>query len=304
MAAFHHYQPTAFELDESTHQAPIASGSGHQPSSEPSGSATDSQPVTPLRRVRDPNIDPALYTPSKRMRMMTSALAGTTSGSFLITKAPVTSRSSIAAPVIEQPPEMDLPNRNLIDDNQPENIEHLSAAALRARVAELTSALTVSRQHLAAREGIIEAANAQLIIQNIFVGKQSEALHAKEQKKSKKRGKVKGTEDGQCRHMTATEYIEALEKEERERADEDAARATRAQARKDKKTAKAELEERWKQLKLEHRAAVERWEERCAALTAGGTRKKDLPKKPKCTKKPELPKDDANEDNSDSSDSD
>jgi hypothetical protein len=36
MAAFHHYQPTALELDEDTHMGPIASGSGH-----------GSPPVTP-----------------------------------------------------------------------------------------------------------------------------------------------------------------------------------------------------------------------------------------------------------------
>ena len=107
MAAFHHYQPTALELDEDTHMGPIASGSGH-----------GSPPATQtLRRVRDPNIDPALYTPSKRMRMMTSALAGTASGSFLVSNNPVTSQSSIMHPVLEHVPVLPSPDWGLIQSN-------------------------------------------------------------------------------------------------------------------------------------------------------------------------------------------
>jgi hypothetical protein len=74
MAAFHHNPPTAFDVDADTF---VAVGGS----------------VTPQRRARDPNIDPALYTPSKRMRFMTSALATTSSGSFLVSKDPVTTKS-------------------------------------------------------------------------------------------------------------------------------------------------------------------------------------------------------------------
>jgi hypothetical protein len=54
----------------------------------------------------------------------------------------------------------------------------------------------------------------------------------------------------------------------------------------------------WEGIKAAHLVAIQRWEERCAELTRIGTRKKDLPCKPKRAKKPELPKDD-NEDESD-----
>ncbi|KAJ7026750.1 hypothetical protein C8F04DRAFT_899115, partial [Mycena alexandri] len=120
----------------------------------------------------DPNIDPTLYTPSKRMRMMTSALGGTASGSFLISKVPVTSQSHIAPPVLEGPPILPMPNWNLLRGSRPEDIENLSAQALRERVKALTLSLAISQQHLLARDGMIEAANAQLVVQNIFVGKQ------------------------------------------------------------------------------------------------------------------------------------
>ncbi|KAJ7272279.1 hypothetical protein C8J57DRAFT_1064506 [Mycena rebaudengoi] len=306
MAAFHHYQPTAFELDEDTYtivgsSRSVAgpSGSGH---TRESGSA--SQPVTPARRARDPNIDPSLYTPSKRMRMMTSALGATASGSFLISNAPVTSLSHIAPPVLERPQILPTPNWDLLRESRPEDIEMLSAQALRERVNRLTSALVLSQQQLVMREGMIEAANAQLVVQNIFVGLQSEALHAKESKKSKKREKVKVFVDGKGRHLTDMEFIDSLEREKAEKAAEEVAKADRAQAREDRKAAKAELEERWKKIKADHLQAVVQWETRCATLIAGGgVRKKDLPKKPKRPKKPELPKDDDSDNDSSGSDS-
>ncbi|KAJ6536521.1 hypothetical protein DFH09DRAFT_931217 [Mycena vulgaris] len=305
MAVFHHYQPTAFELDNNTHTAPIASGSGHRASPEPSGSR---QAVTPLRRQRDPNIDPALYTPSKRMRFMTGALAGTESGSFLVSKTAVTSRSTIAPPVLEKLPPLPGLDWGLIDANRPNKIQHLSANDLRGRVEELTSSLMLGRQHLVARDGIIEAANAQLIIQNIFVSKQSEALHGKENKKRKGKGKVKVFDDGKGRHLTAPQFIEALEKETQEKADEEAAKDSRAKARENKKAARAALEKEWKKIKAAHQVAVERWEGQCATLKAAGVRGKSLPKKPKRAKKPELPKatseNDDDDDDSDDSDSD
>ncbi|KAJ7768338.1 hypothetical protein B0H16DRAFT_1308304 [Mycena metata] len=283
---------------------------GAGPSSSVAGpsrseSAGASRPVTPLRRARDPNIDPALYTPSKRMRMMTSALGGTASGSFLISKAPITSLSHIAPPVLERPQFLPTPDWGLLRQSHSEDIETLSAQALRERVSRLTSALALSQQQLVAREGMIEAANAQLVVQNIFVGLQSEALHAKETKKSKKREKVKVFVDGKGRHLTDMEFINSLAREKAEKAAEEVTKAGRAQAREDRKAAKAELEERWKKIKADHAQAVAQWEAQCATLTArpGGARRKDLPKKPKRAKKPELPKDDSSDDDTGGSES-
>ncbi|KAJ7314958.1 hypothetical protein DFH08DRAFT_715965, partial [Mycena albidolilacea] len=52
----------------------------------------------------DPNIGPTLYTPSKQMHTIMSRLAGTVSGSFLVSNAPVTSQSSIMRPVLKHVP--------------------------------------------------------------------------------------------------------------------------------------------------------------------------------------------------------
>ncbi|KAJ7935049.1 hypothetical protein B0H13DRAFT_1591243 [Mycena leptocephala] len=258
---------------------PIASGSGH-----------GSPPATPtLRRVRDPNIDPALYTPSKRMRMMTSALAGTASGSFLVSTNPVTSQSSIMGPVLEHVPVLPSPDWGLIQANRPERIEHLSAKELRGRVVQLTESLGRGQQQILVRDSILEASNAQLVIQNIFMRKQSTALHAKENRKSKKGPKA--YIDGKGRHFNSTEYIEALETAEQQKIEEEEAKADRARAKEKKKGARAALATEWERIKAAHLVSVQQWEEKCAELTGMGTRKKDLPRKPKRAKKPELPKD-------------
>ncbi|KAJ7435542.1 hypothetical protein B0H11DRAFT_1937476 [Mycena galericulata] len=80
MAVYHENPPTAFDVDPDNHVL--------------------ARPSV----IRDPNIDPALYRPAKRMRMMTSALETSTSGSFLVSKDPVTSQSGLPAPVLEGPP--------------------------------------------------------------------------------------------------------------------------------------------------------------------------------------------------------
>ncbi|PBK60943.1 hypothetical protein ARMSODRAFT_1026032 [Armillaria solidipes] len=144
IAAFHHYKPTTFDLDPDNHieiqdssrisnedwlSSPISrdglpapasfptfgspshglSVLSNSPSLDNAGSRT--QPSTPLQRVRDLNIDPSLYTPSKHMRMMTSALSLTSSGSFLIQPTvKVTSLHSIPSPVLEGPPTLRQPD--------------------------------------------------------------------------------------------------------------------------------------------------------------------------------------------------
>jgi hypothetical protein len=119
------------------------------------------------------------------MHMMTSALAGTALGSFLVSNAPVTSQSSIMHPVLEHVPVLPSPDWGLIQANQPDEIEHLPAKEPRGQVGQLTKSLGCGKLQIIAHESILEASNAQLVIQNIFVRKQSTALHAKENKKSK-----------------------------------------------------------------------------------------------------------------------
>ena len=57
----------------------------------------------------------------------------------------------------------------------------------------------------------------------------------------------------------------------------------------DQKAAKAALEEQWKDIVRKHNEALEEWMAECNKLQAEGLRAKDLPKKPKCPRKPKLP---------------
>jgi hypothetical protein len=168
MAAFHHHAPTRFDLEDDTHTVTAAG---------PSRNAD--QPTTPLRRARDPNIDPALYTPSKRTRLMTTTLAGTSSGSFLVSDAVINSQNSILPPMPEGPPSIPKPNFAHLDPTKPDPNDQTNSQLI-ARMEQLTADLALAKQHIAARDGIIEGTHAQLVVQNFFVLKQNEALHLKE----------------------------------------------------------------------------------------------------------------------------
>jgi hypothetical protein len=50
-----------------------------------------------------------------------------------------------------------------------------------------------------------------------------------------------------------------------------------------------QVEAEWAAMKEQHAAEVEPWTEECTKLLQAGTRKKDLPPKPKLGKKPQIP---------------
>ncbi len=102
MASFDTNPPTALATSPSIHTQ------HHQMET-----ADDENPVTPSRRKRGPEIDPALYTPLKRMRIMYTALSSTSSSSFLVSKTPLTSSIPIAAPILEAVPQLPHPDWSL-----------------------------------------------------------------------------------------------------------------------------------------------------------------------------------------------
>ncbi|KAJ7710757.1 hypothetical protein B0H17DRAFT_837705, partial [Mycena rosella] len=126
----------------------------------------------------DPAIDPVLYTPSKRMRMLTGALASTSSGSFLVSSAAITSAltvttsfSSIPAPVLEGPPalpEPDWAKAAYLD----ESMDRWSQNQLLEYAKGTQGDLENAHQHIRARDGIIESSHATIVVQNLFVEKQ------------------------------------------------------------------------------------------------------------------------------------
>ncbi|KAJ7674117.1 hypothetical protein B0H17DRAFT_946952, partial [Mycena rosella] len=134
---------------------------------------------------------------------------------------------------------------------------------------------------------IIESAHATIVVQNLFVEKQSQALHAKETKKKNKRETL--PMDGFGRHLTNPKFIAAKVEAEGLRDAEIADKAKRAEDREVAKATRDDLKQQWEQIKADHATAVELWKEKCEILTADGVLKKNLPKKPVRPLKPKPP---------------
>ncbi|KAJ7325744.1 hypothetical protein DFH08DRAFT_816824 [Mycena albidolilacea] len=240
MAALHENPATAFDVDPDTF-VPAAGGS-----------------VTLQRHVRNPMIDPALYTPSKQMRFMTSALAMTSSGSFLVSKNPVTSQSRLPAPVLEAMP---------TTIAQPD-----------------WTSLQLSDQDL---EGMSKHQHLEATKKNVFCERQSQALHAKENKK--KSGRAVLLMGGLGRHLTDPEWITKTREFQEARDAEAVAKVQRAEGQEAAKIARETHTKEWEDIKVVHEAAVAMWERDCAARREVGCRAKDLLKKPVRPKKPKAP---------------
>jgi hypothetical protein len=94
------------------------------------------------------------------MRLMTAAIARTASGSFLVSKDPVTSASQIAAPVFEVPPNNVQPDWSLLDVEP----SGMSRSHLEVYTKDLKWSLGSVKKHVCSRDLIIEGAHAQLIV--------------------------------------------------------------------------------------------------------------------------------------------
>ncbi|KAF8529337.1 hypothetical protein JB92DRAFT_2616320, partial [Gautieria morchelliformis] len=216
------------------------------------------------------------YTPSKRIRLMTAAISNTASGSFLVSKTPITVGQSIPPPVLERPTSLPEPNWDLL--TQGGSSEWQSRTQLEMRVNELTANLHMAHGQLLVREGIIKSAHAQLIIQNLHVTKLQQALETKEKKKKTDRTKL--FPKGNGRHLTAEEFIQELEEAEQERLEKTNRRTQRKEDLAVKRAVKEAVEIQWKEICAKHEQALLMWEHTCADLTAQKVPQKNHPKRP------------------------
>ena len=69
------------------------------------------------------------------------------------------------------------------------------------------------------------------------------------------------------------------------RKEKEAGKEPKKMARQQKKDLQEQVEKEWAQMKERHTADVEMWSAKCSKLVPGGTKKKDLPPKPKLGKK-------------------
>jgi hypothetical protein len=268
MAVFNHRNLTAFDISVDTHT--------HNP--EPS------HPHDPELRLNalDSAVDPSLFTPTKRMRIMAGALAGTSTGSFVIDKPRITSAQVIGSPVFERPAIIPDPDWSLLQ--QPPTGSSQTKTELKEQIAKLTLSLNLLRQQIAAKNSAIEGANAQLAVQAVYNSRLNEALNTKENKKENDRTKL--FPQGKPRILTSDQFFAEVSESKRGREEEAAAKATRAVERENKKVSRAAADVAWKSQLEVHKLAVTAWEAKCVVLWGNGMKVKDLPKKPKRPVKP------------------
>ncbi len=247
MAVFNHQPATQFEMDANAHLSPRAEGSVGSPGRPSSprlpSSPTPNAQTTPSKRRIDANSDPSLFTPSKRRRILTNSLAASSSGSFLVSNAVITSSQHIASPVLERPPPLREPDWDLLHVSRG-SLASATKSQLEARCDKLTNELALSRQHVQVGRSIIQSANAQLLVQNLFCKKLNVALKINEGKKRTSK-KTKIINDGRGRVMTKESTVQALEAQEAERQAEIEEKERKRVARETKRGLTEEIERMW-----------------------------------------------------------
>jgi hypothetical protein len=262
MAAFHHHTHSSADLPSGT----VTPTSGLDP-----GSA--SAPKTPPP-IPDSLIDPALFTPSKRGSLLATAPAGSSSGSFLVADTKLTSDQRIAPPVLEHTRGLPMPDWSLLEKKE----EYQTRDDMQKQIEELTNSLRHAHIQVQAQNSVIEGAHAQLVVQDMYLGRLNESLNVHEKKKPNDHTQV--FPDGQGRLLTDDQFQAELAKAA-EKTQEKAAAQEKAKAKREaKKAFRQAVDDLWKVRAEEHKQAVQAWETECTELQATGVLKKNLPKWP------------------------
>ncbi|KAJ6459129.1 hypothetical protein C8R47DRAFT_994810 [Mycena vitilis] len=257
------------------------------------GASTSRALQTPSRRHprdddNDENIDPALRsTPSKKMRTLYAHLGSTTAGSLLLRTPKVKSYTNpIVPPVVQHVPQsIPKPDWSLATPEAAHE-PYKTRGQLEAENSALRKQLAVAHQNVAVRDQIIEEGNATMVFQNMGLRKTNEALHQQEEKAKTDRAQLfKGR--AQC--LSSDEFQKTADEIEARKMAKAASKEANKVARQRRKELKEEMEKEWVRMKQRHAAAVELWSLRCSDLLAGGSKKKDLPPKPKLGRKPQVP---------------
>ena len=210
--------------------------------------------------IPDSVIDPSLFTPTKRGGILQKSLASSSSGSFLVDSAKITSSQLIAPPVHEGTADIKQPDWLVMwkQDTQKTKPE------MEAYIGELVRELETTRKFVAVQNSIIEGQRAQLVLQNLQLVKQNEVLHVKEN--TKENDLTKLFPGGGGRHLTGDDFHEAQVETEREKRVKEAAKELRKDKKVFQKKRKEEINKLWKQRSDEYRSTVEKWTKLVAEL--------------------------------------
>ncbi|KAF8962229.1 hypothetical protein BDZ97DRAFT_1663187, partial [Flammula alnicola] len=127
---------------------------------------------------------------------------------------------------------------------------------------------------------VIESTQAQLVVQNLHLTKQNQALYVKENKKENDRTKLFLGSLG--RALIMVEFVALVDEQAAAAEAKKAAKNQHAGARANKQVTKKAIDARWKEAKEDHAAKVEEWQKTCEKLTEEGVPRTHHPKKPKC----------------------
>ncbi|KAJ7150677.1 hypothetical protein C8R46DRAFT_914663 [Mycena filopes] len=240
------------------------------------------------------NIDPALWSPSKKMRTLYANLGSTSTGSLLLSSPKIKSYdTSILAPVIQHVPQsIKAPDWSLLSSGDADK-GYKTRGQLENEIAVLRAQLTLAKQNVVVRDCIIEEANATMVFQNVGLKKMKEALHQEEEKAATDRARLF---KGKAQVLSSDEFANQVKEMGVAKKVKDADKEAKKAARQRKKELREELEKEWVLMKERHAAEVEIWSQTCADLLAAKTKKKDLPPKPKLGKKPQIPVEEDEED--------
>ncbi|KAJ7023182.1 hypothetical protein C8F04DRAFT_924819, partial [Mycena alexandri] len=169
-------------------------------------------PGTPSRRrgreADDENIDPALWSPSKRVRTLYAHLGSTSTGSLLLSAPKIKSYdTSNFPPVIQHVPRViTAPNWSLATPG-PSGEGWKARGQLENELEELRKQLALAQKNVQVRDHMLEEANATMVLQNLGLKRMNEALHQQEEKAVTDRAKLfKGR--AQC--LSSDEFFEAV----------------------------------------------------------------------------------------------
>lgn len=273
MAAYRHRSPCATDISNSDTMQ---------------GSSVDTgiicQSTHCLKHTADEDLDTTELTPSKRLR---KSLLQSSTGSYLASDAPIDPIQVLPPPVLGSIP-LNIPQPDFKVLRRTKTIDKLSKKELQDEVKSLTQNLGLARAQIHAQRSINEAANAQIIMQNMHTEKLQVALQEKKKKKDKDRRSILFG-DGKGRVVTSLEVISELQKEEEESKKMEEEKALRRMAREVKKDAKEKLEKQWEAMKKAHEQAVQDWNLECAHLAQQKVPKSRWPMKPKRPLKPREP---------------
>ena len=288
------YHKLDLELEEelSTHTLPLPL-SPMVPASSPSTPQNSHRishaHFTPTHTTHtiEPHIDPALFTPSKRVRTLRASLASSSIGSYLVSKPRIDSLTKPISPVIERQPYLREPNWGLLRTPTAPP-ERVSMESVKQENLLLRTNLKLAYDQISAARSINEAANAQLIVQHVQASRMNTALHEKSKLAKEKRGERIGA-DGKAVVYTSASVVEVKRKMRDDAELKAAHKKARADLRVRVREEKEKIKQKWAEICRVHTDSMMEWKMKTEQLKEQKVPRNQWPKAPVRPKKPQMP---------------